>query len=159
MRSRMSGASQHLGEVLGDLDLTSVQKTSPYSTYPSSAQLRLTLRVPINACVHLCPVVSGFLAAYFTTSPPGLLSVTRGRRLGSRLRWERSSAMQQRRRHFKQNDLIEQRLADEAKRLREEAELVGPGSLRDELLRRARRAEIGSRISEWLTSPSLQPPK
>ena len=67
--------------------------------------------------------------------------------------------MQQRRHHFKQNDRIEQRLADEAKRLREEAELVGPGSLRDELLRRARRAEIGSHISEWLTSPSLQPPK
>jgi hypothetical protein len=68
---------------------------------------------------------------------------------------ERSSVMQQRRRHFKQNDSIEQRLADEAKRLREEAELVGPGNLR-ELLQRARRPEIGSRISEWPTSPSLQ---
>jgi hypothetical protein len=67
---------------------------------------------------------------------------------------ESSSVMQQqRRRHFKQNDLIEQRLADEAKRLREEAELLGPGSLRDELLQKARRAEIGSRISEWLTLP------
>jgi hypothetical protein len=67
---------------------------------------------------------------------------------------ERSSAMQQqRRRHFRQNDLIEQRLANQAKRLRDEAELVGPGSLRDELLQRARRAEIGSRIGEWLTLP------
>jgi hypothetical protein len=60
--------------------------------------------------------------------------------------------MKRQRRHSKRDDRIEQRLASEANRLREEAELLEPGRLRDELLRRARRAEVGSRISEWLNS-------
>ena len=67
--------------------------------------------------------------------------------------------MHQQSRHSKQNDLVEQRLADEAKRLREEAELLRPGPLHDELLRRARRAEVASEINQWLDSPGLQRPK
>jgi hypothetical protein len=72
---------------------------------------------------------------------------------------EWSSVMQEQPRRFKQNNRIEQRLADEAKRLREQAELLRPCPLRDELLRRARRAETGSHIGDWLYSPGLQPPK
>ena len=63
------------------------------------------------------------------------------------------------RRHFRQNQPLEERLAEEAKRLRAEAKLLPPGARREELIRRARQAETGSRISEWLSSPGLQPPK
>jgi hypothetical protein len=52
----------------------------------------------------------------------------------------------------------EERLADEAKFLREEAELLPPGAVRDATIRAARRAEIGSHMSEWLRSPGLRPP-
>jgi hypothetical protein len=63
------------------------------------------------------------------------------------------------RRHFKQTQSLEERLANEAKRLHEEAELLPPGDLRDAVEREARQAETGSHISEWLRSPGLQPPR
>ena len=63
------------------------------------------------------------------------------------------------RRRFKQTDALEVRLADEAKRLREQAKTLKPGVKRDILLRRARQAETGAHMSEWLRSPGLQPPK
>ena len=53
---------------------------------------------------------------------------------------------------------LEDRLAEEAKRLREEAKLLPQGALREDLIRRARQAETGSQVSEWLRSPGLQPP-
>jgi len=66
--------------------------------------------------------------------------------------------MAERRRRFRQTKSLEERLADEAARLREQAELLPPGQLRDEVLRKARQAETGAHMSEWLTSPGLQPP-
>jgi hypothetical protein len=63
------------------------------------------------------------------------------------------------RRRFKQVRSLEERLSEEAARLREEANLVPPGPIREELLRRARQAETGSHMSEWLRSPGLAPPK
>jgi hypothetical protein len=63
------------------------------------------------------------------------------------------------RRRFKQSQSLEERLVDEAKRLREQAKLLRPGAARDELIRRARQAETGSHMSEWLRSPGLQQPK
>jgi hypothetical protein len=62
------------------------------------------------------------------------------------------------RRHFKQTQSLEERLSEEAKRLRAEAKLFPPGPERDALIRKARQAETGSHMSEWLTSPGLQPP-
>ncbi|MFK4506857.1 hypothetical protein LPJ38_27870 [Bradyrhizobium daqingense] len=62
------------------------------------------------------------------------------------------------RRRVKQTDPLEARLAAEAERLREQAKLLPPGVARDELLRKARQAETGSQMSEWLRSPGLQPP-
>ena len=56
------------------------------------------------------------------------------------------------RRRFKQTLSLEERLAEEARRLREEAELLPHGPVRDEALRRARKAETGSHMSEWLRS-------
>lgn len=66
--------------------------------------------------------------------------------------------MQQRRR-FKQTQSLGQRLADEAASLREQAKLLPPGVVREQVLRKARQAETGSHMSEWLRSPGLQPPK
>jgi hypothetical protein len=63
------------------------------------------------------------------------------------------------RRRFEQTDALERHLSEEAKRLREAAELLPPGAVGDATLRRAQRAETGSHISEWLRSPGLQPPK
>jgi len=41
--------------------------------------------------------------------------------------------------------------------LREQAKLLPHGALREEILRRARQAETGSHMSEWLRSPGLRP--
>lgn len=65
----------------------------------------------------------------------------------------------QKRRRFKQIQSLEVRLADEAKRLRKEAKSLPPGIRKEALLRKARQAETGSHISEWLRSPGMQPPK
>jgi hypothetical protein len=54
---------------------------------------------------------------------------------------------------------LEERLSAEAKRLSEEAKSLPPGAVREVLLRRARQAETSSHVSEWLSSPGLQPPK
>ena len=66
--------------------------------------------------------------------------------------------MQQRRRH-KQTVSLEERLAKEAERLREQAKELPHGLERELLLRKARQAETGSHINDWLRSPGLQPPK
>jgi len=63
------------------------------------------------------------------------------------------------RRRFKQKEPLEERLAEEAKRLREEANGTPPGIERERMIRKARQAETGSHISGWLRSPGLQPPK
>ena len=63
------------------------------------------------------------------------------------------------RRRFTQTDSLEVRLAEHAKRLREKAKLLKPGAAREELIRRARQAETGSHISEWLRPSGLQPPR
>ena len=63
------------------------------------------------------------------------------------------------RRRFKQTTTLESRLAEEAKRLREEAKLLPPGALREEFIRKARHAEAASLMNEWLTSPGLRPPE
>ena len=64
----------------------------------------------------------------------------------------------QRRRRFKQPENLEQCLAAEAERLREEAKATPPGAARDALLRKASQCETGSHMSEWLRSRGLQPP-
>ncbi|MDI3560619.1 hypothetical protein [Bradyrhizobium sp. Arg816] len=63
------------------------------------------------------------------------------------------------RRRLKQTTSLEERLALEAERLREQAKSLPQGREREILLRKARQAETGSHMSEWLTSPGLQAPK
>jgi hypothetical protein len=62
------------------------------------------------------------------------------------------------RRRFTQTTPLEDRLAQAAAD-REKALSLPQGKERDELLRRARRAETASHLTEWLSSPGLQPPK
>lgn len=57
------------------------------------------------------------------------------------------------------SDSLETRLAQQAIRLREEAERLPHGRARDALERRARQAETGSHISGWLQSNELQEPR
>jgi hypothetical protein len=63
------------------------------------------------------------------------------------------------RRRIKQALSLEERLSEEAKRLREEARVLPPGTVREALLRKARQCETGSHMSEWLRSPELRPPE
>jgi len=60
---------------------------------------------------------------------------------------------------FKQTESLEQRLTEEARRLRAQAELLPPGAVRDAALRKARQTETACHMNEWLTSPGLQTPK
>lgn len=62
------------------------------------------------------------------------------------------------RRRFKQTVSLEQRLTNEASRLREEAKLMRPCARRDGLIRKARQLDTASHMSEWLNSPGLRPP-
>jgi hypothetical protein len=63
------------------------------------------------------------------------------------------------RRHSNQIQSLEERLTEEAKRLRAEAKWLPPGAKHDEIIRKARQAETGSHMSAWLRSPELRPPE
>jgi hypothetical protein len=68
--------------------------------------------------------------------------------------------MVQKRRRVKHTLTFEERLAEEARRFREEAEKLPLGSkARDLILRRAQQAETASHINQWLSSPGLASPK
>jgi hypothetical protein len=54
---------------------------------------------------------------------------------------------------------LDQRLKERAERLREDAKGTPPGIEREKLIRQARQAETASHMSEWLSSPGLQPPR
>jgi hypothetical protein len=54
---------------------------------------------------------------------------------------------------------LEQGFSAEAKCLRDQAKLLPPGTLREQVLRKARQAETGAHIGEWLESPGLKPPQ
>src|SRR6266498_3108327 len=89
---------------------------------------------------------------------PWQLSVTRTLASRARLLIVWSSAVQKRRR-VKQTSPLDQRLADQAQRLREEAKGTPPGVDRERLLRRARQAEAAAHMEQWLTSPGVHAPK
>jgi hypothetical protein len=54
---------------------------------------------------------------------------------------------------------FEQRLAQEAHRVKERAKSLPEGKERERLSRKARQLETASRINDWMSSPGLQPPK
>jgi hypothetical protein len=63
------------------------------------------------------------------------------------------------RRRFKPAATLEERLANEPKRLRDEAKKLPPGPEQAELLRKAREDEMVAEVAGWITSPGPQPPK
>ena len=54
---------------------------------------------------------------------------------------------------------LDQRLQEQAKRLRKEAKGTPPGVEREKLIRQARQAETAAHMDKWLTSPGLQAPR
>jgi hypothetical protein len=64
------------------------------------------------------------------------------------------------RRRVKHQASFEERLATEARRLRELAKGLQPGSIeREQLIRKARQADTAVHMNEWLSSPGLTSPK
>jgi hypothetical protein len=60
------------------------------------------------------------------------------------------------RRRFKHTKTFEQRLAEEAERFRQAAEVLPQGTARELLMRRARQAEAAAQMNGLLRSPNLQ---
>jgi hypothetical protein len=63
------------------------------------------------------------------------------------------------RHHSTHTTTLEERLAQEAERLRQEAKGTPPGIERERMIRRARQAETALHVNEWLSSPGLQAPR
>nr|WP_076860759.1 hypothetical protein [Bradyrhizobium mercantei] len=63
-----------------------------------------------------------------------------------------------RRRRVKQIFPLEERLTEEAERLRRRAKALPPGRERETLLRRARHDETTANLTEWLLSASPRAP-
>ncbi len=64
----------------------------------------------------------------------------------------------QKRRRFKQQLTLQDRLTAWAKEVRGEAEKLPPGPEKDALLKKARQADVASHVDDWAHSPGLQPP-
>ncbi|MET4037855.1 hypothetical protein ABIB94_009382 [Bradyrhizobium sp. JR7.2] len=62
------------------------------------------------------------------------------------------------RRRVKQTRSLEERMADQAAKLKDRASQLPAGAEREALLKRARIAETGAHLSDWLTSPGVRPP-
>jgi hypothetical protein len=61
------------------------------------------------------------------------------------------------RRRFKQS--LEDRLTAFAQAASKEADALPAGSERDEMLKKAKRAQAAKEMNAWANSPGLQPPK
>ena len=62
------------------------------------------------------------------------------------------------RRRFKHRTSFNDRLASFAKAAREKAALLAPSLERDDLLRKARQADIAAKLDDWANSPGLKAP-
>jgi hypothetical protein len=60
------------------------------------------------------------------------------------------------RHRFKQDKAVGERLINEARLARERAHQLPPGAQREDLLRKAREADVAADIDEWLNSPRLK---
>ena len=63
------------------------------------------------------------------------------------------------RRRFKQQFTLQDRLTAWVTQLQEQASKLPAGPERDALLRRARQADVASHLHDWVKSSGLQPPK
>ncbi len=62
------------------------------------------------------------------------------------------------RRRFKQTIPLKERLLAFAEQVREQASSLPPGPEREDLLKRASRADTAAHIDEWVNSSGLQSP-
>ena len=62
------------------------------------------------------------------------------------------------RRRFTHTTTLEERLAEDTERLRQQAKAMKPGVARDSVLRRIRQNETASNLSEWMGSAGLKAP-
>jgi len=67
--------------------------------------------------------------------------------------------MTKHRRRVKQTRSLEERMAEQAAKLKDRADQLPAGPEREVLLKRASIAETGAHLSEWLRSPGLRPPE
>jgi hypothetical protein len=67
------------------------------------------------------------------------------------------NAMQKRRR-FKQQLTLQERLTAWSKQVLDQAAKLPPGPERDALIKKARQADVACHLDEWAHSPELQPP-
>ena len=63
------------------------------------------------------------------------------------------------RRRFKQQQTLQDRLASWAGKVREQADTLKPGAEKNALLKKASQAETAAHIDDWANSPGLRPPK
>ena len=63
------------------------------------------------------------------------------------------------RRRFKQQLTLHDRLAAWAKQVQEQAASLPPGAERDALMKKARQADVANHLDVWAKSLGLQPPK
>ncbi|WP_409190343.1 hypothetical protein [Bradyrhizobium sp. RDM4] len=66
--------------------------------------------------------------------------------------------MDGRQRKVVQTVALEERVASLAAKLKKQAAQLPAGAEREALLRKARLADIGAHLTDWLTSPGLQTP-
>ncbi|QOZ73166.1 hypothetical protein [Bradyrhizobium arachidis] len=65
--------------------------------------------------------------------------------------------MTQHRRRVIQTRSLEERMAEQATKLKEQASQLPAGAEREALLKRARIAQTGVHLSDWLRSPGQRP--
>jgi hypothetical protein len=65
----------------------------------------------------------------------------------------------QRRRRFKHQSTLQDRIVEWVKEVRNQAAELPPGADRDMLLKKVRQAETAMHLEDWVNSPGLQPPK
>jgi hypothetical protein len=65
----------------------------------------------------------------------------------------------ERRRRFKQEVTLQDRIIAWANEVRAQAAELPPGPERNELLKKVRQAETAMHLDDWVNSPELQPPK
>jgi hypothetical protein len=62
------------------------------------------------------------------------------------------------RRRFKQQLTLQDRLSAWVKQVQEQASKLPAGPERDALLKKARQADVANHLHDWAKSPGLQPP-
>jgi len=63
------------------------------------------------------------------------------------------------RRRYKQQLTLQDRISAWMKQVQQQASKLPPGPERDALLKKARQADVANHLQDWAKSPGLRPPK